>query len=395
MVRPATMPGPAPSNLRRIAPLILVAGAVLAFRACKGSEAPLSEHDQPGTNKPADSQGNLPPKHPAAAEKRGLEDAIAEAQNALSKQASSKKEASPTQSPRPSPSPGATLKLFDWNLENFSGIDHQKHWRDTQKDKSKSQHPRLADNRPPRRHNLAKIQALVAEQAPDIISFQEVIDKEAVIRLFGDYQWQFTRHGGRGQQFLALGYNKQSGVKCQALPDIEGLSARKTVRPGLRARCQSPAYPDFQVINVHLKASPKGSTLREHQWKVLFDLLRSSSQDTIIVGDWNFAGNGNIDGRRERERFRQRAQSQAQLYESELDLPCTSYWPGKERRDGKMETSVLDGYWLRGFGSPKKPPKTQVLGACRDQNCRPLKGDPGIPAPLRGLSDHCPLALHL
>lgn len=378
------MSGSETTTFRRIAPLILVSAAILAFRAFKrcDSNQPEAQPAPTAAKAQAPIAPSTPPTKPQARQP-----------DQDRPQPSAKTGAKPTSAPG---SPASALKIFNWNLQNFSGIDSQKRWRDIQKGPEHGgDKPKLASDRPPRRHNLAKIKSIIAERDPDIITFQEVVDKAAVNRVFGQYAWQFSRHGGRGKQFLALGYKKQSKVQCRAQPDIEGLSARKTVRPGLRARCQHPKYADFQVIVVHLKAGPKGYTLREHQGQVLFDVLRSSSIDTVITGDWNFSGDGHIDGRSERQRFAQRAQTRAQLLESKLDLPCTSYWPGKERRDGKMETSVLDGFWVRGFGPSAAPPPTEVLGACRDQKCRPLRGDPGIPTELRGLSDHCPLALHL
>lgn len=284
------------------------------------------------------------------------------------------------------------LRLLDWNLENFSGRSLSQ-----APDRPRSPRGRHHEGPPVRGHDLSAIRSILREQSPDLVTFQEVLEPKALAEVFRDYEWKWTRHGGRGKQYIAFGQRKDGPLSCRPLPDLEKLSAGKSVRPGLRARCSYPGRPDFEIIVVHLKAGAKGHDLRKDQWDIIFKTLKKTRTPTVVVGDLNFAGalegQGPKDDQAERVFFSKRARSKAQLLESQLSLPCTAYWEGDDRRDGLLESSVLDGIWLRGFGEDPAP-KSRVLGACQRKKCKRIPGGRGRKAAaMAGLSDHCPLVV--
>lgn len=282
------------------------------------------------------------------------------------------------------------LRLFDWNLENFSGRSLSQ-----APDRIPSSRGRHHSGSMARGHDLSAIRSLLRDHNPDLVTFQEILEPQSLPKVFPDFEWKWTRHGGRGKQFIAFGQRKSSQISCRALPDLEQLSAGKSVRPGLRALCSYPGRPDFELLAVHLKAGSKGYDLRSEQWEKIFSALRKGKNPTIVVGDLNFAGQdspkGPKDDQAERTLFSKRARAKVQLLESELSLPCTAYWQGENRRDGLLESSVLDGIWMRGFGQDPAP-KSQVLGACEQKKCSRIPGGRGRKAAaMAGLSDHCPL----
>lgn len=285
---------------------------------------------------------------------------------------------------------GDKLRLLDWNLENFSGRSLSQ-----APDRIPSPRGRHHSGSMARGHDLSAIRSLLRDHNPDLVTFQEILEPKSLPKVFPDFEWKWTRHGGRGKQFIAFGQRKSSKISCRALPDLEQLSAGKSVRPGLRALCSYPGRPDFELLAVHLKAGSKGYDLRTEQWEKIFKTLRKGKNPTVVVGDLNFAGQNNPTGPKddeaERKLFSKRARSKVQLLESELSLPCTAYWQGENRRDGLLESSVLDGIWMRGFGQDPAP-KSQVLGACERKKCSRIPGGRGRKAAaMAGLSDHCPL----
>lgn len=284
----------------------------------------------------------------------------------------------------------AKVRLLDWNLENFSGRSLRQ-----APDRAPSPRGRHQEGPPVRGHDLSAIRSLLRKQDPDLVTFQEVLEPKKLQEIFTDYAWRWTRHGGRGKQFIAFGQKKDGPLSCRALPDLEKLSAGRSVRPGLRARCSHPERPDFELIVVHLKAGLKGHDLREEQWSTIFKTLRKTRTPTVVVGDLNFAGamhgQGPKDDEAERKVFSKRARASVNLFESQLSVPCTAYWQGEDKRDGLLESSVLDGIWLRGFGQDPAP-QSQVLGACEQKRCKMIPGGRGRKAAaMAGLSDHCPL----
>lgn len=255
----------------------------------------------------------------------------------------------------PPPRAPGSVRVVSWNLRNFPGEDQ--------------------DRRAIARE-LGKIDA-------DVVALQEVLDVEAIEELLPGYEFVHSESGGRGEQYLAIGVRK--GETLLASEEHPELAMGGSVRPALSATAQVGPHR-FEVVTVHLKATPDGYDLRERQWRELDALARAALEDgdpLLIVGDFN--ATGARDGGPAEERT---ALSLA-LEPLEPAFPiegCSAYWEG-ERRDVWKEPSLLDF----GFASGVDVTAT-VRGTCGRHRCKPLRSSIEYPNPnYEDLSDHCPV----
>lgn len=255
----------------------------------------------------------------------------------------------------PPPKAPGSVRVVSWNLRNFPSDDQ--------------------DRRGIARE-LGKIDA-------DVVALQEVLDIEAVESLLTDYDFVHSKAGGRGEQYLAIGVRKgEVLVDSQEHPE---LAMGGSVRPGLSATALIGPHR-FEVLTVHLKATPDGYDLRQRQWTQLEALAQAALEDgdpLLVVGDFNATGAPGGDPVDERTALSIALQPMVPAFPIE---GCSAYWEG-ERRDAWKEPSLLDF----GFASGIEVTAT-VRGTCGRHRCKPLRSSSDYPNPkYEDLSDHCPV----
>ncbi|EPG76216.1 endonuclease/exonuclease/phosphatase family protein [Leptospira fainei serovar Hurstbridge str. BUT 6] len=222
-------------------------------------------------------------------------------------------------------------------------------------------------NRQPRiPADFETIRALVLQNSPDIIGFQEIESESAIKMITNEnYNCSATRTHGYSQE---VGLCWKKALPNPMLSELPQLSLRPGLRKGLMAEFPFP-QGKFTVISVHLKAgqSAEDQSERQEQIKVLGEIL-ARKRRFVLLGDFN----ENLKSRR----------SSWNILKGELRLTTANYkaksncWQHKK---GFIDYLITDQEW--------KPESFRQFKFKTDDG--QYDGNP--PEELR-LSDHCPIS---
>lgn len=255
-----------------------------------------------------------------------------------------------------------------WNLRNFAGD--------------------------PAQHDLKAMRELIETVRPHVIAFQEVASPSAVRMLVPRHTVFVSPHGGSHAQHVVIAIdNQQLHVAAQPRED-RSLTMNGRVRPAWTISLANEQGFVFDVVAVHLKATPDGYSTRQVQWRRLVRLLRARPHDAVVLlGDFNVTGprhGSAVDEQRELDA----TLSPLHLHRIPTVGKCSAYWQGV-RYDEWLEPTLLDliyvdAAWNRPL-SMAKP-----LAQCGTHRCQPFRSSDTYPDLLATrMSDHCPLIVDL
>ena len=243
----------------------------------------------------------------------------------------------------------------------------------------------------------------IREMNPDILAFQEVVDKNNFInfvhRNFNNYSYVLSECGGIGNQHLAFMFKK---TKFELINEheIARLSLGKChrgLRPGrlihLRNKVNTNSrYSRIALLNVHLKAGGRVSDKikRELQYNILKDYLtelnRRISRNIVILGDFNstdYKTNHNFE---ELINF----QNEKGYHNTTHNLSCSAYWNQNDYNNylvpTKLDHIIVSQYFRRNY----RISNNQIYGHCKDYSCQHIYKN-HYNSHLKEVSDHCPI----
>lgn len=264
------------------------------------------------------------------------------------------------------PKPDAALRLLSWNVRNFRADDH----------------------------DLAWMRGTIARASPDVIAFQEVLEPEALARIVPGHTLHTTERGGRHGQKLALAYDPTRVTLLEPPFEDAAISLEGKVRPALVARLArrtAGALP-FELVIVHLKATPSGHDERLLQWERLRALVAERAEPrTIVLGDFNATGAKGGMAADERARLEDMLGAVG-LRRLTIAGGCTAYWQGV-RFDAWVEPTLLDLVFVGpGWDARAFPHGAAALSHCARHRCLPFQSSESYPErSLASASDHCPV----
>jgi endonuclease/exonuclease/phosphatase family metal-dependent hydrolase len=262
------------------------------------------------------------------------------------------------------PAKGSHLRVVTWNVRNF-----------------------------PVESDEAYLAARLEELDADVVAFQELRDPVAATRLVPRHVLHVSRGGGRGGQHVGLAYDEAVLERLAGPFEHASLSMGGRVRPALSARLRHrDSGVAFDVVVVHLKATPRGHELRRSQWSHLLEIATRSEIPTFVLGDFNATGPPGESAAVELAALDERL-GRAGLRRLETG-PCTAYWEGV-RHDAWKEPSLLDLVWVRTTTTALwEDLRAHTWGACARYACQPFRSVPAYPdLDLARGSDHCPVSV--
>jgi len=290
----------------------------------------------------------------------------------------------------PPPAPAGHLRLATWNLRNFPFDE-------------RAQDPELGFAR---QTNICDLEDALAGLDADILGLAEIRDARRfppiLRRAAGgrSYQVVLSRHGGRWGQRLAIAWDERVLAAVGQPVEVPEIAVEEDLRPGLALRLRSRRDPGFEltVLQVHLKASPRGYEVRLRQHDAILDWVRRWSDDggrggLVVMGDFNTTGGegGSVAGELA---ALDRLYQGVGLRRLANATGCTEYWEGGGEPDGVQVPSELDQVWVRGLGDLL--PATASWLHCARFACEPLVSRPGEEdGTFWDVSDHCPVTADL
>jgi endonuclease/exonuclease/phosphatase family metal-dependent hydrolase len=266
------------------------------------------------------------------------------------------------------PEKDGALRLATWNLRNF-----------------------------PLDHDRERMAATLAQLAPDVIGLQEINDADAARALLPDHVVHVSRGGGRHGQLVGIAYDPRVVELVDGPREHAELTMDGRVRPAFAARLRHRSSGlRFEVIVVHLKATPEGLEVRQLQWDALADRVRAVEPDVgvVVLGDFNTTGPRSAGPAIELAAV-DAALGRVGLQRLDVVGGCTAYWEGV-RHDAYKEPSMLDLVWVRPQGPLHDTEAARPWGACARHACRPLRSTDAYPDPDLGRgSDHCPITVDI
>ncbi len=268
--------------------------------------------------------------------------------------------------------PPASLRVVSWNLRNY-----------------------------PDEHDRARLQERLRDLDPQLLALQEIRDPFALAQLRPGWRFVVTEHGGRhGPQRLAIGWDP-AAVEVLDVREHSSLTMGGRVRPALSAYVRARGGPDFHLMVVHLKATPRGHALRREQWSRLARLVEGrlaggpADDDLLLVGDFNATGEIDNTPAAERQALSE-ALAPSGVRPWDIKGGCTAYWDGA-RRDHFWEPSALDLVWSAGLSEVAQRKRVAWPGThCAHHRCTAFRASDDYPEPdLQHVSDHCPVVLDL
>jgi endonuclease/exonuclease/phosphatase family metal-dependent hydrolase len=290
----------------------------------------------------------------------------------------------------PPPVPAGHLRLATWNLRNFP-LDER------------TGDPELGFVR---QTNICDLSDALEGLDADVLGLAEIRDARRfppiLRRAAGErsYQAVLSRHGGRWGQRLAIAWDERVLEAVGRPVEVREVAVEEDLRPGLALRLRSRSVQDREltVLQVHLKASPKGYAVRMEQHRAIVDWVRrwareAGGQGLVVMGDFNTTGHegGSIEAELA---TLDRLYEPVGLRRLANATGCTEYWEGGGEPDGIQQPSQLDHVWVRGLGD--ELPEGRSWLHCVRAACEPLVSRPGEEdGTFWDVSDHCPVTADL
>ena len=290
----------------------------------------------------------------------------------------------------PPPCPTDRLRLATWNVRNFPLDD-------------RPGDPELGFAR---QTNICDLEDALAGLDADVLGFAEIRDARRfppiLRRAAGDHSYKvvLSRHGGRWGQRVAIAWDDRALEAVGRPVEIREVQVEEDLRPALALRLRGRHRPglDFTVLQVHLRASPKGHAVRAEQHRALVAWVRrwiddAGGQGLVVMGDFNTTGGEHGSTRGELETI-DRLYGEVGLRRIANATGCTEYWEGDGEADGVQLPSQLDHIWVRGLGD--ELPAARSWLHCARADCGLLVSRPGEEdGTFWDVSDHCPLTVDL
>jgi endonuclease/exonuclease/phosphatase family metal-dependent hydrolase len=290
----------------------------------------------------------------------------------------------------PPPAASGALRVAHWNVRNFP-----------------------LSERPPRpgqgyatRTNICDLETALAGLDAHILGLTEIRDTKRLPRVLRRaagrrYDVVTSNRGGRGGLRLAIAWDADRLAQASVAGDIDSVAIRPTLRPGFWVRLKDPASPDREilVVQLHLKAGPKGVEDRRLQVRALVEWLDTAVAadppfGLVVQGDFNVVGGSGLSAEDEWRRV-DAVLSRVGLARLPSAQPCSMYWEGPGEPDDRYLPSLLDVTYIRGFDGLQSSEAESWLH-CRRLNCDPLISAPGREdATFYDVSDHCPVTVDL
>ena len=234
---------------------------------------------------------------------------------------------------------------------------------------------------------------IIKELDIEVLGLQEIVDPTlfgAMAKRHLGEEYEFIYAPSNAWQKVGILYNSKK-VKLLGQPQIYKSVALKQMdrhRPAIRGYFKTiPDGFDFHVINVHLKASPNGYSLREKQWEylqIILDLIpQKNESDIILLGDFN---NVSKIGFNEFLPFLKTYKYFWPIAES--DTLITQYWRPDWNVE-KIESGTIDHLFISPDAKIEYVKNSiKVGGYCSDMK-NDIIGE--FPEFYEKISDHCPV----
>lgn len=243
--------------------------------------------------------------------------------------------------------------------------------------------------------NIAELRKIVLSVKSEVMAFEEVVNVPAFEKVIKDtlpgYGIAKSSCGGRGEQHLALAYEKLAFDFVSQEEDMSfsgSDSGCGSLRPVLLVTLkEKKTKKNFTFALVHLKAGgdSRAFRIRWEQYKKLTKLSqRVKNSELIMLGDFNTTGY-NI----RNEDFHQFEDflNATDFRTAAESIQCSNYWAGDERPE--YEPSILD-HIVMGSDLYKTVEKVRVGAHCAALSClRALPKELGVS--YESVSDHCPV----
>jgi len=243
--------------------------------------------------------------------------------------------------------------------------------------------------------NIAELRKIVLSVKSEVMAFEEIVNVAAFDKVIKEtlpgYALTKSSCGGRGEQHLALAYDKSAFEYISQEEDMSfsgSDSGCGSLRPVFLVTLKEKKTRKLFTFGIiHLKAGgdSRAFRVRWEQYKKLTRLAqRIKSSELIMLGDFNTTGY-NI--RNEDFHKFEDFLSEANFRTVAESIQCSNYWPGDQRPE--YEPSILD-HIVVGADLYKTISKIRVGAHCAALSCqRSLPGELG--KSFESVSDHCPV----
>lgn len=284
------------------------------------------------------------------------------------------------------------LRVVAWNVRNFPYDD-------------RPQYPDLGYSR---RTNVCDLKKVLAGLGADVLGLEEIRTPQRFERVLRSvegkrqYRAVFTAGGGRWGQHVGIAWDNDKLHLAAKPVEIGEVALDDSLRPALAVYLRSTrdGGADFTVVQVHLRAGPRGFGTRLVQYKRLSAWVRGwvekiGDDDVVVQGDFNTTGPvGGTVG--EEMAAVDRILGGAGLRQLINARGCSEYWEGPGKPDGVQVPSLLDRVYVRGFDEIDPSVELESWLQCARDGCRPLISRPGQEdGTFWDVSDHCPLTFEL
>jgi len=288
--------------------------------------------------------------------------------------------------------PANRLRIYTWNIRNFPEDD-------------RPQTPELGFCR---RTDLDNLRTVLGALHFDILGLEEIRRPRLLRKILsealgsGSYKAAFSRGGGRWSQHVGIVWNPQR-LKLQGkVEEVSSIALTESLRPGLGAYFVSRTEDgvDFSLLQVHLRATPRGYEQRVRQYHAIAEWVKRRVQsvgdeDVIIQGDFNTTGpqGGSLE---EELAEADRILAGAGLRRLPNAVGCSEYWEGRGPADGVQVPALLDQVYLRGFEELETSVPLRSWLHCKRLHCGRLLSGSDDPDPIFwDVSDHCPMSFEI
>ena len=285
------------------------------------------------------------------------------------------------------PKPG-NLRIATWNIRNFPG-------------ESRPQYPDLGFLR---KTNPCDLEAVLRGLRTDVLGVEEIRKPGALRKLLREvrpsqrFREVFTRSGGQWGQHVGIAWDQRHLRLVEGPVEVRTVALSDKLRPALAVYLRSTRDHgvDFSVVQVHLRAGPRGYEQRLEQYRRLARWLpswiaRVGDTDVVVQGDFNTTGprGGTL---ADELAAADRIFAKAGFRRLANASGCSEYWEGPGPRDGVQQPSLLDQVYVSGFEELDQAVELKAWLHCARYGCRPFVSRPGHEdGTFWDVSDHCPL----
>ncbi len=297
-----------------------------------------------------------------------------------------------TKAELPPPPRAGDLRISAWNIRNFPRDDR----------------PQYPDLGYLRRTNFCDLEKVLAGLDADVLGVEEIHKPRLFMRLFRKvegrrrYRSVFSRGGGRWGQHVGIVWDSMRLHEAAKPVEVTSVALDASLRPAeaVYLRSTRSGGIDFTVVEVHLRAGPRGYSERLEQYRRIARWVnawvqKTGDQDVVVQGDFNTTGpeNGSV---AQEVAAADSILATAHLRRLVNARGCSEYWEGANRHDGIQVPALLDRVYVRGMEELNRSVELETWLHCARMDCRPLVSRPGAEdGTFWDVSDHCPLTFEV